>query len=102
MAKPVTVTISHELGRDEAYRRIDEGFEKVANGLGFALKLDQRWEGDTLHFDARAMGQMINGTVDVADESVTITVVLPLFLAGLAERIKGNLQKESTILLEKK
>ena len=52
MAKPVTVTISHELGREEAYRRIDEGFGKVADGLGFALKLDQHWEGDTLAFEA--------------------------------------------------
>ncbi|WP_223476458.1 polyhydroxyalkanoic acid system family protein [Oricola indica] len=102
MAKPVTVTISHELGREEAYRRIDEGFGKVADGLGFALKLDQHWEGDTLAFEARAMGQVINGTVDVAEDNVVITVVLPLFLAGLAERIKGNLEKESTLLLEKK
>lgn len=102
MAKPVTVTISHELGREEARRRISEGFGKVADGLGFAIKLDQRWEGDTMHFDARAVGQVITGQVEVADDNVTVTMILPLFLAGMAERIKGKLQKESTLLLEKK
>lgn len=102
MAKPVTVTISHDLGRTEAHRRIDEGFEKVASSLGFAITIDQRWEGETMQFNARAVGQTLTGTVEVAEEDVTITVVLPLFLAGMAERIKGKLQKESSLLLEKK
>lgn len=102
MAKPVTITISHELGREEALRRIGDGFGKVGDSLGFAVKLDQRWEGDTLHFGAKTMGQAIDGTVDVADAHVTITVVLPALLAGMAEMIRGKVEKESTLLLEKK
>ncbi|TCD16516.1 polyhydroxyalkanoic acid system family protein [Oricola cellulosilytica] len=102
MAKPVTVTISHELGRAEAAQRIRNGFDKVGDGLGFAVKLNQRWEDDTLHFGARTMGQAIDGTVVVEDEQVTITVVLPGLLAGMADKIMGSIRKQSTILLEKK
>ena len=102
MAKPVTITISHELGREEAVRRLRTGFDKVGDGLGFAVKMDQRWDGDTLHFDARTMGQAINGTVDVAEESVTIIVVLPALLAGMAEMVAGRIRKQSALLLDKK
>jgi putative polyhydroxyalkanoate system protein len=101
MAKPVTMTISHELGRDAAVRRIQSGFDKVGESLGFGLKLDQRWEGDTLHFGARTMGQAIDGTLDVTDDQVIITLVLPALLAGMAEGIAGKIKKQSTLLLEK-
>ena len=101
MAKPVTINISHDLGREEARRRIEDGFGKVTANIGFG-SLDQRWEGDTLHFEARAMGMTIPGTVEPADTTVTIIVVLPTLLAGMAEMIKGKVEKESTLLLEKK
>ena len=102
MAKPVTITISHELGAQTAKSRIDGGFQKVGDKLGFGVKLNQRWEDDVMHFDARAMGQTIEGTVEVLETSAVITVMLPMLLAGMAETIKGKLQKESTVLLEKK
>ncbi|WP_026479314.1 polyhydroxyalkanoic acid system family protein [Ahrensia sp. 13_GOM-1096m] len=102
MAKPVTITISHELGKDAAKSRIDGGFQKVGDRLGFGLSINQRWESDTMHFDARAMGQTIEGSLDVHETNVIITVMLPLLLAGMAETIKAKLQKESTLLLEKK
>lgn len=102
MAKPVTISVSHELGTQDAKVRIDKGFAKVGEKLGFGLKVNQHWEGDTLNFDASAMGQVITGTLIVEETRVVITVMLPLFLAGMAETLKGKLQKESTLLLEKK
>lgn len=101
MARPVTITIPHELGREEAHRRIRDGFDKVTAKVGLA-SIDQRWEDDTLHFDARAMGMTAAGTVETGEKAVTITVVLPALLAGMAEAIKGKVEKESTLLLEKK
>jgi len=102
MARPVTITISHEIGREEAQRRIREGFEKVADNIGFGSKFEQRWEGETLHFNAQAMGMSATGSVEVAETTATITVMLPGLLAGMAEMIKGKVEKESTLLLEKK
>jgi putative polyhydroxyalkanoate system protein len=102
MAKPVTITISHELGKNAAKSRIDNGFQEVGDRLGFGLTINQRWQSDTMHFDARAMGQTIEGTLEVHEANVVITIVLPMLLAGMAETIKAKLQKESTLLLEKK
>lgn len=102
MAKPVTVTVSHELGREAAKERIAKGFDQVASSISFGLSMEQTWQDDTMHFSARALGQSITGTVEPHEENVTITVVLPGLLAGMAETIQGKLKKESQILLEKK
>ncbi|MCC0028918.1 MAG: polyhydroxyalkanoic acid system family protein [Brucellaceae bacterium] len=102
MAKPVSVTISHDLGREAALERIRNGFDRVSDGLGFGVKLDQEWQGDTLHFGAKAMGQSISGELDTFDDHVRVTLVLPALLAGMADMIMGKIQKQSALLLEKK
>ena len=104
MAKPVTVTISHDLGRAGARGRIDGGLDKLMNSFAAGmLTLDKSWStDDRMDFDARAMGQHVTGHVDVADDSVTIEVKLPLLLAGMAEKIAGKLRDDGKLLLEKK
>lgn len=103
MSRPVTVTISHELGRTGARERIDGGIDRVLGSIaGGMLKFDRSWNGDTMHFDASAMGQRVDGTVDVRDADVTITVRLPLLLAGMADKLGGMIKTESKVLLEKK
>lgn len=102
MSKPLTITVSHELGRDKALERIRNGFEKVAGSLGPGLRMVQRWEGDTLHFDAKVIGQAASGTVEVRDADVVITVVLPGLLGGMAHLMAARMKKQSTLLLEKR
>ena len=103
MSRPVTVTISHELGRAGARQRIDAGIERMLGSMaGGMLTVDRRWNGDTMEFDAGAMGQTVNGTVEVRDADVTVTVRLPLLLAGMAEKITGRIRADGTKLLEKK
>jgi hypothetical protein len=60
------------------------------------------WQGDILRFNVTSMGQEVTGLIDVGDESVRLEVVLPGFLAMLANKVKGRLQKEGQILLEDK
>jgi hypothetical protein len=102
MAKPVVMTISHELGRDVAIERIRSGFDRIGGTLGIAVTFNQRWEGDTLHFDAKAMGQSISGKLDVRATDVVIELLLPALLAGFATKIGARIRNESTLLLEKK
>src|SRR5690349_20718739 len=84
MSRPVTVTIPHSLGKEEARRRIEEGFGKMkqqmASGLGpmgSMLSVQERWEGDRLNFEGGAMGQKMTGRLDVRPDSVEIQVDLP-------------------------
>lgn len=103
MSKAITVNIPHELGRAEARRRIDEGFGRLFQQMGgTAGALTKSWEGDKLNFSLEAMGQAISGVIEVAETTVRLEVLLPNFLAMIAGKLKGRLQKEGQILLEKK
>lgn len=103
MSKPITVSIPHELGRAEARRRIEEGFGRFSSQMGgVAGALTKSWEGDRLNFSLTAMGQGITGVIEVAETAVRLEVLLPGLLAMVAGKLKGRLQKEGQILLEKK
>ena len=103
MTQPVTVTIPHQLGAAEARRRIDQGFADFARHLGNAPgAVERSWQGDTLAFALSSFGQGLSGRILVAETQVTVEVVLPGFLAMLANREKGRLKREGQLLLEKK
>jgi hypothetical protein len=110
MARPVTVSIPHALGKAEARRRIDTGFghmrQQIAGGVGGMLGsmfvFQQRWEGDRLHFEGSGLGQKMTGRLDVGEKAVDIQLDLPEILAAIADRIAGNLKTEGQKLLEKK
>lgn len=103
MSKPVIVNIPHDLGRAEARRRLERGFGRIGEQLGGkAMSFQERWEGDRLNFDAAMFGQKASGRVDVMEESVRIEVDLPWVLAAIADKLRGRLEKASTLLLEKK
>ena len=100
MNRAITVAIPHQLGRAEARRRIEDGFGDFARHLGGrAGMLSKSWDGDRLNFAMQAMGQQISGTLDVADDTVRVEVLLPALLGMIAGKIKGTLQKEGQLLL---
>lgn len=105
MARPVTVTISHDLGKDEARQRVRDGFDRLKSAMtgGMMFKFAEEWTSeDTLAFTARGFGQNIAGTVDIFPQHVRITATLPGLLASIAETIAGKVEKEGRILLEDK
>ncbi|WP_165793889.1 polyhydroxyalkanoic acid system family protein [Hyphococcus luteus] len=105
MARPVTVTISHDLGKEEAKTRVREGFDKLKNAMtgGMMFKFSEEWTSeDTLSFTAKGLGQEIAGTIDIFPEHVRIIATLPGLLASLAETVAGKVEKEGKLLLEHK
>ena len=102
MAKPVVVTIPHELGKAEARQRIEDGVSKLIHQFGEGVKLTRTWEGDRLSFAAKVVGQAVAGRLDVADDAVRMEVDLPPFFAMIADKVKGRLKKEGQLMLEKK
>lgn len=109
MSRPVTVTIPHALGKDEARRRIDEGFGKMQQQMksslgpmGAMISFQNRWEGDRLVFEGGGMGQKMTGRLDVRADSVEIQVDVPDMLAAIADKVVGKLKTEGQKLLEKK
>jgi len=103
MNAPLTVSVPHRLGKEEALRRLKGGMSHIASNLGALITIEQEvWEGDTLTFQMRGFGQSASGTVAVFEDTVRIEVMLPWLLAKLGERLLPALKKETTLLLEKK
>lgn len=103
MSKAITLTLPHELGRAEAKRRIEEGFASFTRSLGAAAGvLTKTWSGDRLTFALQTLGQGISGTIDVEDAAVRMEVLLPTLLAVVAEKMRGRLQRDGQLLLDKK
>jgi hypothetical protein len=54
--EPITVTISHTLGRDEAKRGLDKGLGYIRQQLtAFVSSVDNGWTGYRLDFGMVAM-----------------------------------------------
>jgi putative polyhydroxyalkanoic acid system protein len=103
MSDPVTVIVGHRLGKVEATRRLKEGFARTKGHLGEMIAIEQEiWEEDTLRFHMRALGQTAAGTIEVLEDALRIEVSLPWLLAKAAKRLLPILQKQTTLLLEKK
>ncbi|KQO92866.1 MAG: polyhydroxyalkanoic acid system family protein [Methylobacteriaceae bacterium] len=101
MAKPMVVEIPHELGRDEARRRIDEGTVRVREALGNSgIAINTlAWTGDRLDYSVTAMTQTVDGQIDVGQDVVRVEVRMPLLLSMFAQKIQKIVGKEGNKLL---
>jgi hypothetical protein len=103
MSDTVTVVIGHRLGKAEAVRRIKEGFARTSGHLAPMIAMEhEAWEGDTVRFRMRALGQTAAGTIEVLEDALRVEVSLPWLLAKAANRLVPLLRQGATRLLEKK
>jgi hypothetical protein len=99
--EPITVTISHRLGREDAKRRIDQGLAAIRGEIApYVKSLDYAWEDYRLDFRVLAMMQTITGRIEVYDDFVKIELGLPRLLHLLARTIKGRIENHAATLLE--
>lgn len=103
MSKPITVTIPHDLGRAEARKRIEGGFNQLTSHIGAGVQVTETtWIGDRLSFALKVVGQAISGDLEVGERDVRLDIILPGILGMIAGKLKGRLQKEGQVLLENK
>jgi Putative polyhydroxyalkanoic acid system protein (PHA_gran_rgn) len=103
VSKPLVVSISHSLGREEALRRIKSGIAAARANYSTLLTFhEETWTGDRLAFNVSAIGQHAAGLIDVAEDYVRLEVTLPWLLAKFAEKVTPAIRKEGTLMLEKK
>ena len=102
MPKPLVMTISHQLGRAEAKRRLENGVGQIeAQLVPFAKAVDHHWTEDRLTFHLIALGQRIAGHIDVLDDFVRVELQLPGVLGWIGERIGRRIQQQAALMLEK-
>lgn len=103
MPKPLIVSISHQLGKEEAVRRLKAGLGSVRSQYGQLLHIDEEiWSGDRLAFRVTVMRQQASGTVAVEEDRVQLEVVLPWLLAGMAHGVQAMIRARGERMLEKK
>ncbi len=96
----LTVTIPHQLGKAEAKRRIGEQATMLQSQQGGMLeRVEQRWDGDTLHFHVGAVGQSVSGTALFTEQTVHLEVALPWMLSMLAGTVKKQIEQQGHKLL---
>jgi hypothetical protein len=102
MSAPLVVSIPHSLGREEAARRLKTGLTRATTSVPMLKVDEERWDGDRMIFRVRAMGQAASGHVDVAEDHVTVEVVLPWLLQRFAEVAQAAIKSRGNLLLTKK
>ena len=99
--EPITVTISHRLGREGAKRRIDDGLVSIRAEVAPYIKtLDYAWDDHRLDFRVVAMMQTITGRIEVYEDFVKVELALPRLLHLLAKTIAGRIENRAATLLE--
>lgn len=100
MSQPIQVDLPHNLGREEARRRIAANIHKLKDHIpGGAAHVTSDWSGDDLNLTVNAMGQSVEASIGVDERVVHCRVMLPGMLAMFARPIEALLQKNGRDLL---
>jgi hypothetical protein len=102
MPAPLVVSIPHQLGRDEAMRRLKTGLTRAASSVPMLSVDEERWEDNRMIFRVRALGQAAAGHVDVTEDHVRVEVVLPWLLQRFAEVAQAAIRNRGNLLLTKR
>jgi putative polyhydroxyalkanoate system protein len=100
MTQPIDVDLPHNLGKDEARRRIANNVHKLQEHIPGGAQVQSGWSGDQLNLNIAAMGEAVNATIEVMDTKVHLTVLLPGMLGMFSGIIQAALQKRGSVLLE--
>ena len=102
MSAPLIVSIPHQLGREEAIRRLRGGLTRAASSFPVLKADEERWDNDRMIFRVRAIGQAASGHIDVEDDHVRLEVTLPWLLQRFAEAAKTVISQRGNLLLTKR
>src|SRR5438067_2034338 len=100
MSQPIDVDLPHNLGKDEARRRIANNIHKLEQHIPGGARVQSGWTGDQLDLSVAAMGEAVNATIDVMETRVHLRVLLPGMLGMFGGLIQAALQSKGAALLD--
>jgi hypothetical protein len=95
------IPIPHQLGRDEARRRLHDRSGEMA-GLfpGGMAEVDVQWPSeDRMAMVVTAMGNTVRGHVDIEEAAVVFDIDLPAALAFVEPMVRGAIEAKGRKLL---
>ena len=96
------VAIPHQLGKDEVRRRLKARGHEIADHIpGGLADVTTGWPNeDRMTMRVAAMGQTLDGLVDIEESQVVFEVVLPAALSFVEPAVEGAIRKGGQKLLE--
>lgn len=96
MSNSIVVTVPHNLGADEAKRRVVERLEHLRHDYIDKLAYSEvNWSGETADLRVVAFGQTVTGKIFIMSDSLRVEVQLPWILAALTNKIQGVLKSNA-------
>lgn len=93
-------SVPHQLGRQEARRRLDSLFPKLQTQYSqFINQVDYEWHGDTCNFDLKVKGFTISGDLTVEEALVNMSLNLPFAAMLFKDKIQQTIESQSKVLL---
>lgn len=95
------VAVPHNLGREEARRRLRENGHQMADAFPAGMaQVTTRWPSeDRMEMAIAAMGQSLIGHIDVAETEVVLSIDLPPALAFVEPLVSGAIRQQGQKLL---
>ena len=95
------VAIPHQLGRAEARRRLRERSGEIAGFIPVPMATVQTaWPSeDLMTLSVAAMGQSLDGRIEVGDSEVVFEIDLPPALSFVGPMVEGAIRQKGTKLL---
>lgn len=95
------VAIPHQLTREEVRRRFKDGSHEIADSIpGGMAEISTSWPSeDRMDMAITAMGQSMNGTLDIADNEVVFSVDLPPALAFIKPMVENAIRQQGQKML---
>jgi len=91
----LTVDVPHNLGQEEASRRLKDKMGSVREMFGDQVNdLQEEWRDDQLWFSFRVVGMSVSGVVAVEPTRVTVDADLPLAAAMFRGTIEQRVRDE--------
>ena len=96
----LSMSIPHQLGKEEALNRIQSVLKNVEAKFGSQVSdLQQDWQSNTGNFSFRVMNMPVSGTLTVNDNDVALDSKLPMAAAMFQGKIKSIILEEARKVL---
>ena len=95
------VPIPHNLGREEARRRLQANGHKMADSFPAGMaQVETSWPSeDRMALSIQAMGQAVVGRIDIEDTQVVLNVDLPPALGFIEPLVAGAIRQSGQKML---
>jgi putative polyhydroxyalkanoate system protein len=96
----LSFSVPHSKGKDEVRSRLEAFADRVrAKYEGQVKDVKQSWDGDTLSFGFRTLGNNIEGRLTVEDDRLAVDGSLPFAAMMFKGKIESTIREELERLL---